>query len=58
MGVDQLTGDAGGDAGVDADLHQTEITTAITVEAGEGTVLPGPVTGTGSISGDGRLFVV
>lgn len=38
--------------------HQTDITTDETIPDGEGAVMVGPITGTGSISGNGRLKVI
>lgn len=38
--------------------HSTDITEDVTIGSDEGSVLAGPVTGTGKITGDGRLTVV
>jgi hypothetical protein len=38
--------------------HATDISEDYTVDSGEGAVFAGPVTGTGSISGDGQISVI
>jgi len=38
--------------------HATNITQDYTIDSGEGTVLAGPISGSGSISGNGQLAVV